>query len=174
MAKIAAFPDWTRAAREMRELVPPVSYKEIAETVGLSYATVWNALNPEAARVHSKRHNDAMTGYRREWQKRNGGRHTEMRRQREAARPSLRAGNIVRKARQRGVGMTEGEVMLVLRDPCAYCGGAATGVDHIVPVAHGGEHGGDNLAACCGECNRQKNTTPLLRFLLDRAAATSG
>lgn len=39
---------------------------------------------------------------------------------------------------------------------CAYCGGHATTVDHVVSVANGGTDDLDNLVAACWPCNRRK------------------
>lgn len=36
---------------------------------------------------------------------------------------------------------------------CWRCGAEATTVDHITPIANGGTHEPDNLAACCATCN---------------------
>jgi 5-methylcytosine-specific restriction endonuclease McrA len=39
---------------------------------------------------------------------------------------------------------------------CAYCGGTATSVDHVVPRSRGGRHVWDNVVAACARCNRVK------------------
>jgi 5-methylcytosine-specific restriction endonuclease McrA len=52
------------------------------------------------------------------------------------------------------------------RDPCAYCGGPAGEVDHIVPVSRGGENHWSNPTAACRSCNARKHATPMLHFLL--------
>ena len=39
---------------------------------------------------------------------------------------------------------------------CAYCGGAAATVDHVVPRSRGGEHAWDNVVAACHRCNHVK------------------
>ncbi len=39
---------------------------------------------------------------------------------------------------------------------CAYCGGTATSVDHVVPRSRGGRHVWDNVVAACSRCNRVK------------------
>ena len=39
---------------------------------------------------------------------------------------------------------------------CYYCGGAATEVDHVIPVAKGGTDDRSNLVPACGPCNRAK------------------
>jgi 5-methylcytosine-specific restriction endonuclease McrA len=51
---------------------------------------------------------------------------------------------------------------VILRRPCAYCGGEATQLDHVIPRAHGGGDKMRNLAASCGRCNLEKgNRTPV-------------
>lgn len=44
----------------------------------------------------------------------------------------------------------------ILADPCYYCGGAATQVDHKTPLSRGGAHAPDNWAAACANCNAEK------------------
>lgn len=39
---------------------------------------------------------------------------------------------------------------------CAYCGGEATQVDHVISRKAGGSHDLDNLVACCAPCNSRK------------------
>lgn len=48
---------------------------------------------------------------------------------------------------------------------CQYCGSIATGYDHIVAIARGGNDEEDNKVECCIECNRSKNDKPLVDFL---------
>lgn len=44
---------------------------------------------------------------------------------------------------------------------CAYCGGSAETVDHIVPRSRGGTMTWDNAVAACTTCNHRKgNRTP--------------
>jgi 5-methylcytosine-specific restriction endonuclease McrA len=47
---------------------------------------------------------------------------------------------------------------VVVRDggACAYCGGPATTVDHIVPRSRGGRNSWLNTVAACGGCNQRK------------------
>ncbi|WP_308636135.1 phage replisome organizer N-terminal domain-containing protein [Paenibacillus silvisoli] len=49
--------------------------------------------------------------------------------------------------------------------PCQYCGGIATGFDHIIPTARGGLDVDDNKVPCCIDCNRKKNDHHLINFL---------
>lgn len=69
------------------------------------------------------------------------------------------------------VGDVPAELMAVIRgDPCTYCGSRAdVTVDHIVPLAAGGEHMPENLAAACRPCNASKKDRGLLLCLLERA-----
>jgi len=39
---------------------------------------------------------------------------------------------------------------------CAYCGGSATSIDHVVPRSRGGPHTWDNVVAACRRCNHIK------------------
>lgn len=39
---------------------------------------------------------------------------------------------------------------------CAYCGAAATSIDHVVPRSRGGLHTWDNVVAACRRCNHIK------------------
>lgn len=59
-------------------------------------------------------------------------------------------------------------VGLIGKDPCAYCGGPSSEIDHVVPVAHGGSGEWTNLTPACRSCNASKNDTELLHFLLRR------
>ena len=59
-------------------------------------------------------------------------------------------------------------VLELLKDPCAYCGGRAGQVDHIVSLAAGGDNSLENLTAACRSCNSEKRDNPLLIFLLKR------
>lgn len=54
---------------------------------------------------------------------------------------------------------------LIANTPCQYCGGVATGYDHILAIARGGTDTEENKVPCCSECNRIKNDKPLVDFL---------
>jgi 5-methylcytosine-specific restriction endonuclease McrA len=68
---------------------------------------------------------------------------------------------------QRGVGVTS-YVGALLADPCTYCGGEATELDHIVAATTGGDNDWSNLTPVCRRCNPQKRELDLLRYLLAR------
>ena len=42
------------------------------------------------------------------------------------------------------------------RHRCAYCGGRATTVDHVLPASRGGGWTWDNTVAACERCNHRK------------------
>lgn len=44
---------------------------------------------------------------------------------------------------------------------CAYCGKAATTVDHVQPKSRGGAESWENLVACCLRCNNAKSDRTL-------------
>ncbi|MCC9198417.1 HNH endonuclease [Arthrobacter sp. zg-Y820] len=54
---------------------------------------------------------------------------------------------------------------------CAYCGKAASTVDHVLPKSRGGGDSWENMVACCLRCNNAKGDRTLnqlgwqLRFL---------
>lgn len=54
---------------------------------------------------------------------------------------------------------------ILLKDPCSYCGGPASTVDHIEPLRVGSNNAWDNLTASCAPCNSAKRDHPLLFFL---------
>ena len=52
--------------------------------------------------------------------------------------------------------MTRAALMHRDRFRCAYCGGRADTIDHVVPRSRGGEHTWENCVACCSRCNAKK------------------
>lgn len=68
-------------------------------------------------------------------------------------------------ARQRKAPLLTQEELAAVYDyygtDCVYCGGPATGVDHLQPVARGGTNDFFNLAPCCKECNLKKQARPI-------------
>lgn len=39
---------------------------------------------------------------------------------------------------------------------CAYCGGYAASIDHVIPRSRGGTHTWENVVAACRRCNHRK------------------
>lgn len=56
---------------------------------------------------------------------------------------------------------------------CPYCtrplSPDTAQIDHIEPLAGGGDNAPDNLTACCGDCNRSKGSKRLLLWLARKA-----
>lgn len=68
----------------------------------------------------------------------------------------------------------------ILRDdPCAYCGGESTTIDHIVPARGtqrpglGGLHSWTNYTGACERCNWSKADVPLIDWLLRRRVGSA-
>lgn len=69
---------------------------------------------------------------------------------------------------RRGQPIETEHALILLADPCAYCGEPATAIDHITPITKGGTSEWENLAPACGSCNSSKGNRLLLTFLLVR------
>lgn len=58
---------------------------------------------------------------------------------------------------------------------CLYCGQrlrqATATLDHIIPVAQGGENAQESLALCCERCNACKGSRSLSQWIADLAKA---
>ena len=54
------------------------------------------------------------------------------------------------------VPLTRAALMHRDRFRCAYCGGKAETIDHVIPRSRGGEHSWENCVACCAPCNHRK------------------
>lgn len=60
----------------------------------------------------------------------------------------------------------------VLAEPiCAYCGGLATVIDHILPIALGGTNDLANLTPACRDCNHEKHAMTVDEWKTWRQAA---
>ncbi|MCW2559222.1 MAG: restriction endonuclease [Mycobacterium sp.] len=68
----------------------------------------------------------------------------------------IRLRSFVRVPYRARVPMTRAALMHRDRFRCAYCGGKADTVDHVVPRSRGGEHCWENCVACCALCNHRK------------------
>jgi 5-methylcytosine-specific restriction endonuclease McrA len=54
------------------------------------------------------------------------------------------------------VPLTRAGLMYRDRYRCAYCGGRADTIDHVVPRSRGGAHSWQNCVASCARCNHRK------------------
>ena len=68
----------------------------------------------------------------------------------------IRLRNYVRVPYRARMPMTRAALMHRDRFRCAYCGGKAETIDHVVPRSRGGEHTWENCVACCSDCNHRK------------------
>ena len=53
------------------------------------------------------------------------------------------------------------QILQYYGESCVYCGGQATGFDHLHPVVRGGLTDFYNLAPACGSCNSRKWSHPI-------------
>ncbi len=68
----------------------------------------------------------------------------------------IRLSNYVRVPYRARVPLTRAGLMHRDRHRCAYCGGRAETIDHVIPRSRGGEHTWQNCVACCVKCNHRK------------------
>ena len=68
----------------------------------------------------------------------------------------IRLSNYVRVPYRGRVPLTRAGLMHRDRYRCAYCGGRAETIDHVVPRSRGGPHTWTNCVACCAKCNHRK------------------
>jgi 5-methylcytosine-specific restriction endonuclease McrA len=68
----------------------------------------------------------------------------------------IRLRTFVRVPYRARIPMTRAALMHRDRFRCAYCGGKADTVDHVVPRSLGGQHTWENCVACCAQCNHRK------------------
>jgi 5-methylcytosine-specific restriction endonuclease McrA len=68
----------------------------------------------------------------------------------------IRLASYVRVPYRARVPLTRAGLMHRDRHRCAYCGGRAETIDHVIPRSRGGEHTWQNCVACCVKCNHRK------------------
>ncbi|GGM63742.1 HNH endonuclease [Longimycelium tulufanense] len=68
----------------------------------------------------------------------------------------IRLSNYVRVPYRARVPLTRAGLMHRDRYRCAYCGGRAETIDHVVPRSRGGAHSWENCVASCARCNHRK------------------
>jgi 5-methylcytosine-specific restriction endonuclease McrA len=69
----------------------------------------------------------------------------------------IRLSTYVRVPYRAQVPLTRAGLMHRDRFRCAYCGGRAETIDHVVPRSRGGPHTWQNCVACCAKCNHRKS-----------------
>lgn len=60
---------------------------------------------------------------------------------------------------------------VLVQDPCVYCGGTATGLDHIQASSRDGADGWANRAPACRVCDELKGPAGLLWFIVAKQRA---
>lgn len=68
----------------------------------------------------------------------------------------IRLSNYVRVPYRAKVPLTRAGLMHRDHYRCAYCGGKAETIDHVIPRSRGGAHAWENCVACCAQCNHRK------------------
>lgn len=68
----------------------------------------------------------------------------------------IKLNNYVRVPYRARVPLTRAGLMFRDRYRCAYCGGRAETIDHVVPRSRGGAHSWQNCVASCAKCNHRK------------------
>lgn len=63
---------------------------------------------------------------------------------------------VTRWRRSRGPSWSRAGVLARDGRRCAFCGGAAATVDHVLPRSRGGGDTWENTVAACGKCNNRK------------------
>jgi 5-methylcytosine-specific restriction endonuclease McrA len=152
--KIAA---WKQAWHQ-RRLLDPV-YRETHRAA----LKAWNDAHPEQGRAridrYQERHPERVKATFDRWRKNNPIR--------AAAGPARRRARIAGAAGDLTPAQAE-ELFEEYRGFCAYCPARATTIDHVVPLAEGGEHMKDNCVPACSFCNSSKKNRPLLVWLATR------
>ena len=117
-------------------------YPEVAERKR-AVAKEWRKTNP-------KKYKAAQD----DWRLRNLDKHNENARLRRARLRNAKTGLVTRK-----------ELKRLLSGFCAYCG--ATGqltIDHVIPLARGGDHTIGNFAPACKKCNSTKGDSFIMEW----------
>lgn len=81
------------------------------------------------------------------------------RRHYESHRESYYAHNRKRRARLREADVfeiSEKDLRRIMSAPCAHCGEPSEQLDHVIPLARGGNHSVGNLQGLCRTCNARK------------------
>jgi 5-methylcytosine-specific restriction endonuclease McrA len=128
--------------REEYQAYNRARYPEIAERKRAN-AKAWRKANPE----RSKQQLD-------KWRAENLDKHNENARKRRAR---------LRNAKTRTV--TAKDLQRLLSAPCAYCGAKENiTIDHVVPLARGGDHTIGNFLPACKTCNSRKRDSFIMEW----------
>lgn len=79
----------------------------------------------------------------------------------------VKANRIRRRARVRSAKtflVSEKDIKKLLSKPCAYCNKQSEHLDHVIPLAKGGDHSIGNLIGACSKCNASKSDKFITRW----------
>jgi 5-methylcytosine-specific restriction endonuclease McrA len=158
-------------------------WRERNKAKHIAWGIAWAKANPEKARARGKRYYDRHREERcadaREWSRKNPeiGRANAKRwyyENRERAKENSRTAHRNRRARlKRAFGVVSTadfrEIVVLQGQRCAECRRAVSlTMDHIIPLARGGEHDKKNIQALCMECNQTKHARDPIEFARSR------
>lgn len=122
----------------------------------------WLAENPErrkeVVQAHYQRNKASENARAVAWRKANPDRIKEHRRGwHQRHREANIARMAARRAKAREYVVSDRDLRRIMAQPCAHCGsGERLHLDHIVPLARGGQHAVGNLQMLCQRCNQSK------------------
>jgi 5-methylcytosine-specific restriction endonuclease McrA len=99
----------------------------------------------ERYRRWSRQNSELLQKHRKRWEQKNQG---AVKRKYHLYRARLANARIFR--------VLDSEIKRLYSMPCIYCGDDATQVDHVIPLARGGQHRIGNLVPSCARCNQSK------------------
>lgn len=147
-----------------------------------AYRAKWRRENPEKVRAYARKYYAADPERKRARGVKYGAEHRKeisaktrkWKRENPASVAAYEARRRAVKIASPGRGVTGKQCKQILAESlgiCAYCNERRPlTMDHIKPLALGGEHDVENIAAVCGPCNSSKSDTPLLLWMARRAS----
>ena len=138
----------------------------------------WVAKNPDRRKATTRKsqikRRDKHASYMREYRKKK----PEMRKEWAIKNPEKQAAiYITRRSRKRSLrnwAITTKEIIAIRKLNCIYCGAKEhIQVDHIVPLARGGQHRIGNLAPACRECNLSKKDKFVMEWKIGNKKASN-
>jgi 5-methylcytosine-specific restriction endonuclease McrA len=62
--------------------------------------------------------------------------------------------------------ITKKQLIRIMSNNCFYCGSKSEHLDHVLPLARGGNHSIGNLVASCAHCNTSKGAKTIMEWKL--------
>ena len=110
----------------------------------------WAQENPKKIRLASKRYRENNPGKAAAAALRYAKKNPEVKLQISHKRRAALQGSAIYR-------VTAKDVRKIMLKPCVYCGQVSQHLDHVIPIARGGQHRIGNLVASCARCNQSKN-----------------